>query len=79
MRKQLTTDTAATFPCSYIGMSNQRHVLHVLNAHNALKRTLNLEAPKNDSSLNLTTKLVACHIGFMPAICRDHTSMSLLK
>lgn len=77
MGKQLPTDAAATLACPYIGVPNQCNVLHVLDTHNALKRTLTLRAPEGNSILKLSMELLPCHVGFVPSICGDHPSVCL--
>ena len=55
-----------------VSVSDEIDVPHRLNAHHAYEHAICRMAPERNSSRYLAIELVRRHVGYMPAIGRDH-------
>src|SRR5580704_2513745 len=56
---------------AHIGVTNQRHVQHSLNSHDAHQRSRIVPSPKLDAGSDLCQQFGSRHVRFVPAISRD--------
>src|SRR5271166_2184132 len=76
MSQQARSNAALLADSANVGVSNQGHVLHRLNAHHAGQRASVLVAPKPNAVVNLMLQFLARRIRFGPAICGDDSFVS---
>ena len=54
-----------------VGVADQGHVLHVLDAHDAEQFAVFFPAPEADAAVDLVAKFLPRHVGLVPAVGRD--------
>ena len=72
MIQQRAPDAVPTLFRPDIRMANQRHVLHILNPHDAQDAFVDLAAVEAYALGDFGFQLCHRHVGLVPTICRDH-------
>jgi hypothetical protein len=77
MIEQCGADAAPLAAGQDVGVTDQIHVAHRLDAHHTDQFAFSLIPPEFDSGGDLAVELSQGHIGFVPAISRDCTAVGL--
>jgi hypothetical protein len=77
MRNQGAADAASLISRQNIGVANQIHVAHGLDAHYSGQCAIDLAAHEVDPRRDLGLKLGGRHVGLVPAIRRDGPAIGL--
>src|SRR5262249_11198877 len=60
-----------------VSVTDEIGAVYRLEAHHACQLTVILAAPKRDTGGDLAIQLIPRHVGLMPPVGRDHTTISL--
>src|ERR1700730_16990144 len=71
MTQQLRSDSSLLADGADVGVTNQSHVLDLLDAHHAFQRSARLVSPERNTIVDLMTKFIPGHVWLRPAIFRD--------
>ena len=72
------TTNALVLPLrAHVGVPDQRHVLHVLDAHHANQLAVLLVSPELDAIVDLVLQLLPGHVGLLPPVRGDHAPVCL--
>src|SRR5262249_13863224 len=77
MLEQSTAHTAPLAAWQDVSMTNEIDIAHRLDAHHPGQPPVLLIAPEGDTGSDLAIKLVPRHVGLVPPIGRDHTTIGL--
>ena len=74
--QQKTPDSLALVLREHVRMPDKRHVFHRLDAHHPSESRIGpVYAPKAHTALDLTRKFRRLHVGIMPAVGGNHSSV----
>src|SRR5215207_3784992 len=77
--QQGTADAPALALRHHVGVPDQVHVAHLLDAHHAQERAVVLVAPELHSGRDLGVELVTRHVRLVPAVVGDHAAVRLRR
>ena len=77
MLEQRAADAVALAGGRHVGVADQVHVAHRLDAHDRHQLAAGLVAPERDSGGDLALELVQRHVRLVPAVGRDHAAVCL--
>src|SRR6266404_6365096 len=77
MRQQLPANSLLLATRAHISVPHQRHIPHLLDAHNARQFPALLVAPEHHTLIDLLLQFLARHVWFRPAIRRNRPLISL--
>ena len=77
MPEQSAADAAPLAARQDVSVTNEIDVAHRLEAHHACQLAVLLIAPERDTGGDLASELVPRHVGLVPPIGRDHTTIGL--
>jgi len=72
VREELPPDSSILFGGSHVSMADEGDVLDLLQAHHSHQTAFLLITPKENASGDLVPEIFRGHVGFLPAIRRNH-------
>src|SRR5512139_312257 len=79
MHQELAADALAAFSGPYIGMPDEGHLLHILDAHNANEPAAFLPSPEHHACVKLLPEVLHRHVGFVPPVSGNVALISLRR
>ena len=77
MAQESPADAPTPLAGAHVGMADQGHVLHVLDAHHPHQSSFLLHAPEHHARVHLMAQLLPGHVGLLPAVRGDHIAVGL--
>src|SRR6267143_4932864 len=74
---QLAADASTLIACYDVGMTDQVHITHGLDAHDPDQLAIRLISPEHNAGTDLAVELARAHVWLVPPIGRDHAAIGL--